>query len=267
MTVRSRSAGTAVYLYCLVSSRKRPSLVRVPRGLPNATPPRVLDAGGSLWLVVADVPLEEYGERAIARHLKDLEWVTTRAIAHESVVERFAGADAVVPSKLFTMFRTDDRAVGYVVGARKRLDGVVASVAGSLEWGVRIGASSPPAGLGAAPERGRGSRPATKASTGAEFLKRKRALRSAERTAHERRVRAAHDTLATLSTFARGVVTRPPAVPSPGLLLDAAFLVPRRNTERFRSAVAKARDRLHRVRATVTLTGPWPPYHFIADPS
>jgi hypothetical protein len=269
MTDRPPSADSAVYLYCLVSSRRRPSVARVPRGLPNASPPRVLDAGGHLWLVVADVPLKEYGEHAIARHLKDLQWVTMRAIAHESVIERFADADAVVPSKLFTMFRTDDRALAYVAEARARLDRVAASVAGSLEWGVRLVASSGvtrPTTVRAGRGFGPGG-PGKLKMTGADFLKTKRALRDAERTAHEDRAQAAQKTFDALSRLARDVVTRPPAIPSPGLLLDAAFLVPRRNTKRFRAAVTKAKRRLARGNVTVTLTGPWPPYHFIAEGS
>lgn len=264
MTARP-SSDSAVYLYCLVSSRRRPSVVRAPRGLPNAGPPRALDAGRQLWLIVADVPLGEYGERAIARGLKDLHWVTTRAIAHESVVEHFARADAVVPSKLFTIFRTDERALAYVTGARARLDRVVEKVAGCAEWGVRLVASAT-----VAPGFSPGKRPrlkpgATRSVSGADFLKSKRALRNAERVVHEDRARAARDMFDDLSRHARDVRTRPPAAPSPGLLLDAAFLVSRRDTARFRAAVTRERRRLARAGVTVTLTGPWPPYHFIED--
>jgi len=224
-------------------------------------------------LVVADVPLDEYGERAIAAHLKNLEWVTTRALAHESVVERFADADAVVPSKLFTMFRTDERALAYVAGARTRLDQVVARVAGSLEWGVRLVVSPPQVASGAGRGVGRDFGPGKNSGkgkqkfSGADFLKTKRDLRDAERTAQQDRLQGAQATLERLSRLARDVVTRPPAVPSPGLLLDAAFLVPRRHTARFRTAVTKERTRLARLGITVTLTGPWPPYHFIAEGS
>jgi hypothetical protein len=36
------------------------------------------------WLVVADVPLPQYGEAAINRRLNDLDWVSRAAVAQNS---------------------------------------------------------------------------------------------------------------------------------------------------------------------------------------
>src|SRR2546427_544139 len=41
---------TATYVYCVVRSDRRPVLRRVSGGVPGASPPRVLDAGGGLRL-------------------------------------------------------------------------------------------------------------------------------------------------------------------------------------------------------------------------
>src|SRR2546422_9809885 len=95
------SAKKATYVYCVASGR--PSLPRAARGLPGAGKPRLLDAGGGLWLVVADAPIARYGEAAIARGLKDLEWVAQCALAHEAVVERVS-AKATPPVKPLTLF-------------------------------------------------------------------------------------------------------------------------------------------------------------------
>ena len=73
----------------------------------------MLDAQGGLHVVVADAPLSEYGEAAIARGLANLEWVSRAAMAHERVVESFGGADAVLPMKLFTIFTNEARAVAH----------------------------------------------------------------------------------------------------------------------------------------------------------
>src|SRR5438552_1835163 len=109
----------ATYVYCLVAAARRPSLARVPAGLSGTGRPRLLEihppaAGGRRfdnWLVVAHAPLERYGETAIARGLSDLEWVARAAVAHESVVEAFISAPAVLPMKLFTIFSSDERAL------------------------------------------------------------------------------------------------------------------------------------------------------------
>ena len=114
-------------------------------GLPGLGKPRLLDAGTGLWIVAGDAPLPQYGEASIARGLTDLEWVSTCAIAHESVVERWIRAQAVVPMKLFTIFESDERALAYIRQQRRRLDRIIRRVAGRCEWGVRIRLSSPPA--------------------------------------------------------------------------------------------------------------------------
>ena len=78
---------SATYLYCLVSSPKAPSLRGAPAGLPGAGTPRTLDAGGGLWPVAADAPLDRYGEGPIETGLRDLAWVSSVAVPHEAVVE------------------------------------------------------------------------------------------------------------------------------------------------------------------------------------
>jgi hypothetical protein len=49
------------------------------------------------------------------------------------------------------------------------------------------------------------------------------------------------------------------------VLLDAAFLVRRGQVKAFQSAVRKASARLGRDGYELTLTGPWPPYNFVAE--
>ena len=70
----------------------------------------------SLWLVTADVPLDTYGPAQLEPRLRDLEWVSSIAVAHEAVVEHFSRAKAsvVVPTTLFTMFSSMDKAMADV---------------------------------------------------------------------------------------------------------------------------------------------------------
>jgi hypothetical protein len=48
-------------------------------------------------------------------------------------------------------------------------------------------------------------------------------------------------------------------------LLDAAFLVRRGQVKPFQAAARKAAARLGRDGYELTLTGPWPPYNFVAE--
>jgi hypothetical protein len=85
-------------------------------GCPGPGALRALEAGGGLWLVVADAPLSAYGSEPIERNLRDLEWVALRGAAHARVVEYFARRTTTLPMKLFTLFNSDERALAHVRG-------------------------------------------------------------------------------------------------------------------------------------------------------
>src|SRR5690242_21101709 len=82
----------ATYVYCVLRRDKAPPLGRAPRGLPGMGPPRALSGGRGLWLIAADAPLDRYGEEAIEKGLRDLEWVPSCAVPHEAVIEHASRA-------------------------------------------------------------------------------------------------------------------------------------------------------------------------------
>ena len=131
---------TATYLYCLVQSARKPSVARVPRGLPGATPAVPAELAARLWVVHSDVPLDQYGPGPLEASLKDLDWVSRIALAHEAVVEHFTALPGatVIPMKLFTMFSSVERAVAEMRGRRAELKRVFSRLEGCEEWGVRV---------------------------------------------------------------------------------------------------------------------------------
>lgn len=243
----------ATYLYCLV---KDPSLAGVPAGLPGMGRPRVLDAGGGLSMVVSDAPLESYGEAAIAAGLKDMDWVSRCAMAHERVVEHFLAAPALLPTKLFTLFADDRRAIAHVTRRRKAIDAALARVAGRVEWGVRVGidASAVASDL-----------PARASTSGTAFLAAKKQARDAVRERSARAIEAADGVHQALSELADDTRRRNPddVVPGSSLLLDAAYLVAAARAAGFRKKVAALAKEAAKQGLSLTLTGPWPAYHFV----
>src|SRR5262249_8325731 len=126
------------YVYCVVAADTPPRLTRVPAGLPGPGKVRLREAGPPLFVVVADAPLDRYGESAINRGLADLEWVSRAAVAHEAVVEAFIGEPAVLPMKLFTIFMSDERVLDHVRSDRQHVATMIKRVANHQEWGVRV---------------------------------------------------------------------------------------------------------------------------------
>ena len=259
-----KSIGT--YVYCLVAGMRRPSTTRLRSRLDGAGPVRLLaldSAGRGLkkWLVVSDVPLDRYGEEVINRRLSDLDWVSRAAVAHETVVESFIGAVALVPMKLFTIFTGDARATEHVEAERPRIDVAIAKVRGRIELGVRVTLSQPTTKALSRP-RGDG------AATGAAYLTAKKAQRDRAAEFASRARETVADLYDDLATIAADAVRRSASeLPVKGgpLLLDAAFLVARSRERSFRSAVARRAAALAPSGYSVAMTGPWPPYTFVAE--
>jgi hypothetical protein len=260
-----RASDVATYAYCVVSNRARPRLARAVRGLPGMGPLRVLEVDLGLFLVVADAPLALYGEQAISRGLGDLDWVSRAAVAHETVVESFIEASAILPMKLFTLFASDERAVAHVRSERRRIMAAATRVANHHEWGVRvIFDASRAAQRAAAAARSGGNGKAS----GRAYLAQKKAQRDAgvERAELARAtVAALYDRMAARATEARR--KSPGDLPAQGgpLLLDAAFLVRRSRAKAFQALAAREAKALARGGYGLTLTGPWPPYSFVQD--
>jgi hypothetical protein len=254
------------YVYCLIATRRRPSLKGVPKGLPFAGAVRLVDAARSgadgmrRWLVVADVPLNRFNESALNRRLQDIDWVARAAIAHEEVVESFVNVPALVPMRLFTIFTSDKSALEHVAGDRERLQTILKRVAHHDEWGIRVVLDRERA---IAPRKtarrsGRGA--------GARYLAGKKAVRDATASLAARSreiVSDLYEGLARQSSLARRRGARELPLEAGPLLLDAAFLVDRSQSRRFRSALSREARRLGGHGYRVTLTGPWPAYSFL----
>jgi hypothetical protein len=250
---------TAVYLYCVVRAARRPSLVRVPAGLPDGTRPAAHKLSGSLWLITADVPLETYGPPRLESRLRDLDWVSRVALAHEAVVEHFlrARGAVVVPTKLFTMFSSRDKAVADVAGRQAAIERAIRYIAGSEEFGVRITRKP---GV-AAKASTRTSSPAS----GAAFLVAKKEARDAVARIREASLAAAATAFDRLSRHAKDAQQRPrrqePGSNPP--ILEAAFLVTARARARFKAEAKRQAALCAAAGATMTVTGPWPAYNFV----
>lgn len=250
---------TATYVYCVVQSARKPSTAHVPSGLPGAETPRLDPVGSKIWVVHAPVPLDRYGAQALEESLRDLEWVSAIAVAHEAVVEYFAGLRGVtvIPMKLFTLFSSPARAIAEMRRRSERLAALFAKLQGCEEWGVRIMRG---------PSRV-AEQSSDKPATGVAFLAARKRARDESLAAQHDSAEAANDAYAELARLAAdhrrrqheasGVI--PP-------LLDAAFLVPIRRRARFRALAERAAETVMERGGRLTLTGPWPAYNFVSAP-
>ena len=249
----------ATYVYCLAHAASSPKTVRVPSGLPGATRPSIVPVARSLWLAVAEVPLDTYGPGPLETALRDMPWVTDVAVAHEAVVEHFArqARVTVIPMKLFTMFSSLERAIDQSRSHQRDIQPIIRRIAGCEEWGVRMTRKS-----GGTPAR---RAAAARPSSGVAFLAAKKEARDRAREAVLTAAAAADRAFTTLAAIARDARRRddaPEGAAAPPVL-DAAFLVPANRRVRFKSAARRLAAETAKAGAEITLSGPWPAYNFV----
>jgi hypothetical protein len=245
------------YVYCVLHRDRPVALRSLPPGIPGGARPVLLEIFTSFWIVASEVPREAYTPEAIERRLRDLDWVSGIALAHEAVIERMARVPGatVIPMTLFTMFSGPELAISEMRSRRRQLERIVKNIRGCDEWGVRVtrGASR-----NVKPVR------ANDSSSGRAFLAARKQARDNAREQAGRMMAAAGDVLVTLGKVARQTKRRPAPESASSLpLLDAAFLVPGDRKARFKTAVRQAAARCRAAGAELTLSGPWPAYNFV----
>lgn len=247
----------ATYVFALVARGRTLALPRTLPSLPQASAPALLAVRPGWWLVVCDVPLSAYGTDGLQRRMSDLEWISTVAVAHEAVIEAFLRADAVLPLKLFSIFSTPARACAHFLEREAHLREVIGRVTKAEEWGVRVALRAQPARQ-AVPAR-------TTPSSGAGYLLGKRAQYQSAASRQGRVRQLASELFDALATLSSATKQRQEAQAPGGLVLDAAFLVPRVEATHLKAAATRYARALKPEGGDVTLTGPWPPYSFVQD--
>ncbi|MFG3659391.1 GvpL/GvpF family gas vesicle protein [Streptomyces sp. NPDC047706] len=239
-------------------------------------PPKLLHHCG-LVAVVSTVPEHDFAEEPLRAHLEDLDWLTATARGHQGVIDALTTVTTPLPLRLGTVFR-DDSGVRMMLEARegdflRTLD----RLEGRVEWGVKVyaepGTGEPAESAEPAqrPDAGGGTQDgpaAGKAMSGRDYLRR-RSRSVKERESGLRKVEEfadrLHETLAAHADDSR--LHAPQSAQLSGAsgrnVLNAAYLVPRGQSEEFVEIVDRTKDEMPGVR--VELTGPWAAYSFAGE--
>ncbi|MEU5432149.1 GvpL/GvpF family gas vesicle protein [Streptomyces sp. NPDC020719] len=244
-----------LYVYAIV----RPFAEPLPAGVCglDGTPPRLVEHRG-LCAAVSPVRAEDFDATPLRDHLEDLDWLAATATTHQEVIGALFSVTCAVPLRLATVCRGEDGVRRLLDSGRADFVSALERLDGRVEWGVKVYADTGTAPAGAQPTR---ARPAD----GREYLRR-RLVQRRSREEVWRRADALARTLHTeLSRRAEaGRLHRPQNARLSGEpgenVLNAAYLVPREQSEEF---VAAVRDRVPDTDGVrVELTGPWAPYSF-----
>jgi Gas vesicle synthesis protein GvpL/GvpF len=215
-------------------------------------------AAAGLLAVVSDVPLAEFGQEALHRNLEDLEWLEQTARAHHAVIEAVAKQHTVVPMRLATVYTSDEGVAEMLRERAADLQKALARIGGHGEWGIKAYVAAHQ------PRTEEDGRP----GPGAAYLRRRRAELAARQDARQHALASAEAIYRELEDLAAAARVYPPQSPeitghSASMVLNAAYLVPDDRADAFAAAVTELATRHPSVR--LALTGPWPPYSFVAQ--
>jgi len=263
-------AGRAFYVYCVGEGAALAPLFEeaLPDAIEEGAGLEAVEVEG-LAAVVSRVPLEVYGEGALAARLSDAAWTATRALRHERVAEHFARRAAVAPLRFGSIYLRREGVAAMLAERAAQLREVIARLEGREEWGVNVyverallreGVTRLSERLREMVGRAEGSTP------GQAYLLRKKVegLRDEEARAETRRV--AQEVEARLKGASDGAVRlrvmKDEAAEQGELAARLAFLVRRDGFERFRDEAERLAAEYTQLGFRFELTGPWPAYNF-----
>ncbi|MBW3553576.1 MAG: GvpL/GvpF family gas vesicle protein [Gemmatimonadetes bacterium] len=205
-----------------------------------------------------------YSAAPLEARTGDMEWMAEQGLRHEQVVAWFVDHSTIVPSRLLTLFSSDD-ALRDAVATSTEIRSDLERFTGTREWDLKI-VWDPAVFAGhlaqVSDEVAELDRQIAEASPGKRFLlerKRKDIARTEGRVVARR---LAVELLDDLREDSDESVLLPPPPDNAPVVLNAALLVRTQREPAVLARAAAARDRLGEIGLTVAFTGPWAPYRF-----
>ena len=238
-------------------------------------PVEAVDGSSSIAAIEADglgafytaVDAAEFSQPVIDARSKDVEWLGRIGYRHQSVMSALMRGGTVIPLRAFTLFASETTLRTHLRGERERFSRILERLEGKEEWTLRI--EFDPArwsdALVRRVDRLRDlSGEVERASSGKAFLLRKkldeekkRASREAEQQVVAEVEKAVIGSLQA-DTVAESRQERSGGFPQINVLIE------RDEGTRLAALRDELTQRYEKDGISVALTGPWPPYTFVA---
>ncbi|MBV9119736.1 MAG: GvpL/GvpF family gas vesicle protein [Chloroflexi bacterium] len=255
-----------VYLYCLLPVEDAPD-TRDLAGLEDR-PVRLVKVG-SLQAAISEVGTE-FGERQLNDRIRDLDWLSPRAVRHHEVVDTLFGrCSSALPLSFGAIFRSEDRLRRRLEGEMESLRARLERLRGRGEWDLKVtrdeevfrrGLRIESAELGALQSQLEGLPP------GRAFMLNKKIQLMETREGQRLSAQIRDEVHATLSELAEESRRDQLAAQrdNSGMRLEfrGGYLIEEAGGDGLKLAVGKLSARYASLGYAFDLTGPWPAFGF-----
>jgi len=261
--------GEVVYLYGFV-----PADASEPDDLVSGIDGRdvtVLDLG-PFGAAVTRLDSQRFGEGAIEAQLKDLGWVARHGARHETVVTWFSDVSNIVPSRLFTVFSSEEALRSEATLQQSAIVDRLRRCERVREWDLKVSYELDVFRHHLAelsPETAAMEEKMEAAAPGRRYLLERKHEDLVAREARLAATTIARDLLDELGKLADEVaeLELPALREDSTVVLKAALLVPRAATSELKRTGAERTGALEQKGLRGELTGPWAPYRFVGGGS
>ena len=276
-----------IYLYCIFSGREY--ALPLEKGIDNANTIFSIKYG-DIEALASYVPLNEYDEESLEKHLQDVGWVAPRAQAHERIIESVMRFCAVIPITFCTIFKDESKVSETLKQNFEKFKSLLTYLEDKQEWGIKVYVDSNKKGeveFGETPARrpvwtpGRAVEESSVeikeldeklsvASEGAAyFLKKKRddMFKENEEKILHGLAEKIYEKLQSWSVESRRnkLLGRQSTGRNDDMILSVALLLTKSDVEAARSKIDKLAAAYSSKGFIFALSGPWPPYNFCAE--
>jgi hypothetical protein len=257
----NETVATAIYVYGVVPTDTPPAVFEDVEGVDPSEPTTLVSHAG-LAAVAGRVPLDEFGEEALAANLRSAAWLEAKVRAHDEVLAAAVGRTTVVPFRFGAIYESEDHVREMLVD-RSDLAGALKRLAGAVELGVNAYLDRERFRAQLATERGGAAEEET---TGRAYMERRALERELDASVGSFASEVAdevHERLAAQATDARANPVRPSVDDSRReMILNGAYLVAAESEGTFRATASELEAQYTDDGVVFELTGPWPPYNF-----
>jgi len=229
-------------------------------------------ASGTPQAIVSRVSLQEFGQEQLQAFLEDIAWLESRVRVHQSVLASVSAVRTVIPMRFCTIYRSESGVQAMLTQNQGQFAAGLARLDGKQEWGIKVHCDTDILAQHvreiSGPVQAMQAEMAAKSSGAAYFMKRKLEeviAGEVERLGDEYAQRS-HDCLGRHA--AEAVVNPLQGQELTGrqepMLLNGAYLVSRQNLAAFRAGLTTLQGEYGELGLSYEMTGPWPPYNFVA---